>query len=467
MIRVLIIDDDPKICLFFGQLLQQMGHRSEAAHTVQDGLRLAGQQPFDLVLLDLELPDGNGLHILPDLIRTPSQPEVIIITGTGDVRGAELAFKYGAWDYVQKPFLLDEVSLPITRALQYRSEKRASKPPVTLVRSQIIGESDPVLKSLEDVAKASATDASVLVTGETGTGKELFARAIHENSRRASRPFVAVDCGALPDTLVESTLFGHEKGAFTGAGRKQAGLILQADGGTLMLDEVGDLPLAAQKSLLRTLQERCVRPVGGNSETPVDIRLVAATNLDLDRRVREQSFREDLLYRIRAMEIKLPPLRERGKDIEEIAMKKTHELAQRYGMETKALSTEFFQTLAAQRWPGNVRELINVIEYALASAGQDPTLFPKHLPPEYRTAGLTFETDRDAISGPPDPMVLDGETELPPLNAYRDRMEKIYLQKLLDRTQGDRGAACRISGYSQSRLYGLLKKHGLSGFGNP
>ncbi|MCD4674533.1 MAG: sigma-54 dependent transcriptional regulator [Desulfobacula sp.] len=464
MIKVLIIDDDPKICLFFSKLLKQMGHESCTANTMNEGLKLSNNEYFDLVLLDLELPDGNGLHILPDLIKLPSEPEVIIITGTGDVRGAKMAFKYGAWDYVQKPFLMDEVSLPITRALQYRREKQAAKPRVPLIRSNIIGDSEAVRKCLEEVARAAATDASVLITGETGTGKELFARAIHENSKRASKPFIAVDCGALPETLVESTLFGHEKGAFTGAQTKQDGLITQADCGTLMLDEVGDLPLSIQKSFLRTLQERRVRPVGGKSEKPVDFRLVAATNLDLDQMVKDKLFREDLLYRIRAIGIKLPPLRVREKDIEEITIKKNHELAQRYGVETKAISPEFFQTLSAHNWPGNVRELINVLEYVLASAGQDPTLFSKHLPPEYRTARLEFDTVPVTKTRQQPVEGLSVEDELPTLHDYRAGIEKDYLKMLLNRVEGDRAEASRISGISQSRLYGLLKKHNLSGF---
>lgn len=461
MIRVLVIDDDPKICLFFSKLLKQMGHESHAAHTIADGLALGKDGAFDLVLLDLDLPDGNGLEILPDLMKVPSEPVVIIITGTGDVRGAEMAFRYGAWDYVQKPFLLDEVSLPITRAIDYRMEKRSSEKPVALVRSRIVGDSEVVQKCLEEIARAAATDASVLITGETGTGKELFARAIHENSKRASKPFIAVDCGALPDALVENTLFGHEKGAFTGAEKKQDGLIVQADGGTLLLDEVGNLPLSAQKSFLRTLQERCVRPIGGNSEKPVNFRLVAATNLDLDKMVSEKRFREDLLYRIRAIGIKLPPLRERGRDIEEIVLKKVHELAQRYGIATKAISPEFFKALSAQHWKGNVRELINVLEYVLASAGKDPTLYPKHLPPEYRTAMLGFEKAQTLKQPPKSLDNPEDMEELSTLNDHRTRLEKEYLISLLERVKDDREAACRISGVSQSRLYGLLKKHNL------
>jgi DNA-binding NtrC family response regulator len=464
MINVLTIDDDPKICLFFSKLLEKMGHHFATASSINEGRALFDSQKFDLVLLDLELPDGNGLELLPDLVNAPSKPEVIIITGTGDARGAELAFKYGAWDYVQKPFLLDEVSLPISRAVQYLKERKAVPQLVPLVRAGIVGESDVLLTCLGEVARAASTDAGVLITGETGTGKELFAKAIHKNSKRKANPFIAVDCGALPETLVEGTLFGHEKGAFTGAGKKQEGLIAQADGGTLMLDEVGDLPLPAQKSLLRTLQERSVRPLGGTTEIPVDFRLISATNLDLDQMVRGKRFREDLLYRIRAMEIKLPPLRDRGKDIEEIAYKKLHELAQRYGMETKAISPEFFKLLQAHSWPGNVRELINVLEYVLALSGPDPTLVPKHLPPEYRMSALTFDDAPLERCRSKRVSELDREDEFPSLSAYRNKLEKAYLKELINRSGGDRNKACRISGVSQSRLYGLLKKHNLSGF---
>ncbi|WDP91532.1 MAG: sigma-54-dependent Fis family transcriptional regulator [Desulfobacter sp.] len=465
MSRVLVIDDDTKICLFFTELLKDMGLEFKTANTLGEARKEIAARSFDLVLLDLDLPDGNGLGFMPELTALPDPPEVIIVTGTGDAGGAELAFKYNAWDYVQKPFLLNEVTLPITRALEYRKEKQTESHPVPLVRKDIIGASPVLEKCLEEVAKAAATDVSVLITGETGTGKELFARAVHDNSPRAGRPFVAVDCGALPDTLVESTLFGHAKGAFTGAGKDQEGLITRADRGTLMLDEVGDLPLPAQRSLLRTLQERTVRPVGSTREIPVDIRLIAATHLNLDELVTRDLFRKDLLYRIRTMTITLPPLRERGDDIEEIALKKIHELAARYNMPPKALSRSFLDALAAHPWPGNVRELVNLLEYVLASAGADPTIFPKHLPPEYRVAGLKFN-DSSRETDPAVPDALDPDLPLPTLSTYRDRAEKTYLKELLNRSKGDRKAACHTSGISQSRLYGLLAKHGIPGFGS-
>ena len=462
MAQILIIDDDPDICNILVRLTEGFGHRASAVHTIAAGVARAREDVFDLVLLDLELPDGNGLKILPDLLKVPSTPEVIIITGAGDDRGAELAFKYGAWDYIRKPFLLEEVSLPITRALQYRLEKKAKKGPMTLDRNGIIGSSEVIRGCLDDVARACMSDASVLVSGESGTGKELFARAIHINSKRAARRFVTVDCGALPETLVESILFGHEKGAFTGALRQSDGLIKQAEGGTLFLDEIGELPFAIQKSLLRSFQEKRFLPLGADREVSVDFRLIAATNRNLGRMVENGRFREDLLFRIRGIEINLPPLKDRRQDIEEIALSKIHQLGEHYGNEAKGVSREFLKALKAQEWPGNVRELINALEYALASAGADPTLHPKHLHPKYR-AGMLHLGTVPAKKPETDPVVYpDIGDAFPNMTDYRDGAERKYLQTLLRKVNGDRKAACRLSGISQSRLYALLKKHGLS-----
>lgn len=464
MKRVLAVDDDPKICLLYESMLAQMGFKYDIANTVKRARALFEGGDFDLVLLDLELPDGNGLDLLPELKARPNSPEVIIITGTGDTRGAEIAFKYGAWDYVPKPFMLSEISLPVMRALEYRQEKLEKTVPITLDRTAIVGESLAIKRSLEELGKAAITDASVLISGETGTGKELFAQAIHVNSKRAANPFIVVDCAALAESLLESTLFGHEKGAFTGAERKQTGLLIQADGGTLMLDEIGDLPLSAQKSFLRALQERKIRPIGGKSEIAFDVRLVAATNLNLQQMVREGRFRQDLYYRIKAMEIALPPLRERGSDVEEIAHKKIYELSIKYGLLTKAVSPEFFKLLTKYKWPGNVRELLNVLEYALASAGNDPTLFPKHLPPEMRVSDLGLKDESAAQAELSWSTGLNKQGALPTLNDYRQSLEREYLLELIRRSGGDRQSACKMSGISQSRLYGLLSKHGLPGF---
>lgn len=463
MANILIIDDDPKIGLFLSDILDGQGHTAGVASSVDKGRKLALSTPWDVILLDLDLPDGNGLALLPELLKTAGRPEVIIITGTGDIRGAKIAFKYGAWDYIQKPFTMDEVSLPILRALEYRKEKKAAKEPVSLNRSGIVGNSHAIQCSLDEVAKASVTTASVLITGETGTGKELFARAIHNNSKRAAGSFVAVDCGAITESLAEASFFGFEKGTFTGAETRRDGLIRQAEGGTLFLDEIGDLAISIQKSLLRVLQEKKVRPIGGR-ERAVDFRLVAATNRDLVQLVKENRFREDLLYRIRAIEIKLPPLRLREKDIQEIAVHKIHQLGKNYGTGVKGVSLEFMKILSTCEWPGNVRELINVLEAALASAGTDPTLHPKHLPPEYRALFLDNGPQLPTTAFDPGPGLDDCSGDLPTLTDFRADLERQYFEVLVRKAQGSREKACNLAGISQARLYDLLKKYQLSLF---
>lgn len=455
MANLLIIDDDMEICRFLSGLVETMGHEVSFATTLEEGLKLGLGNPNDLILLDLDFPEGNGLKILPDLINAPSSPEVIIVTGTGSVGGAEIAFKFGAWDYVRKPFDFHEISLPITRALQYRHEKETEKKPVPLKREGIIGNSPAINHCFEAVAKASVTDANVLITGETGTGKELFAKAIHENSRRSSNRFVPVDCGALPETLVESTLFGHEKAAFTGAEKKRAGLFRQAEGGTIYLDEIGDLPLNIQKSLLRSLQERCIRPLGSDQEISVNFRLVAATNRNLEERVKEGLFREDLLFRLQTVKIDLPPLRDRGHDLEKIVLEKIEYLSKQIGNGIKGVSPEFLEILFSHSWPGNIRELINTLEYALALAGTDMVLYPKHLPPEFRAAMLNIDDNKKVAS-------LNTDGKILTWNEYRTKTELEYLQYILKEAKGNRKEATRLSGISQSRLFEMLKKHNLS-----
>ncbi len=462
MEKLLIIDDDAKICSFLLLFAQEWGHAAIKAGSAKEGLALAHKEHCDLILLDLDLPDGNGLRILPDLIDAPSRPEVIIITGTGDINGAKLAFQYGAWDFVSKPFTMEEIALPVSRALAYRKEKRALSTPLTLKRDRIIGSSQVIRNCLDDVARAAATDAAVLIIGETGTGKELFARAIHENSKRAAAGFIAVDCGAIPESLAEGLFFGYEKGAFTGAATRQEGIIAQAAGGTLFLDEVGDLSPNIQKSLLRALQERRIRPLGAIQELPVDFRVVAATNRDLKSMVAQKLFRDDLLFRIRAFEVKLPPLRARKDDIEEMAVSKIHQICRHYDLGMKGIASEFIKILQANDWPGNVRELLNVLEYALADAGNDPTLHPKHLPPEYRASTVALKCAPISPGGSDvednHPMIND----FPTLLDFRSMSEAQYLQMLLERVKGDREKAVRLSGISQSSLYNLMKKHHLT-----
>ncbi len=459
MANILIIDDDKSMCGMLAAMVKRVGHDAACAFMLKDGLHEALSKTFDVVFLDVYLPDGNGLEVLPRLRRVASVPEVIIITGAGDPDGAELAIKNGAWDYIQKPFSKKEVTLQLARALQYREEKKSRKPPVALQREGIVGNSTQMKACLDLLAQAANSEASVLVMGETGTGKELFAWAIHNNSPRAGRNFVVVDCAALPETLVESMLFGHEKGAFTGADRPKEGLIKQADGGTLFLDEVGELPMSVQKAFLRVLQERRFRQIGGKREVESNFRLVAATNRDLDQMVQQGQFRNDLLFRVRSFTIALPPLREHPEDIKELVMYHMTKLCERYGTGTRGFSHEFFDALSAYDWPGNVRELVSTLEMVLASARDEATLFPKHLPTHIRVKVARASVTREV---PPEGTHWGSAVSprtLPKLRSYLEESKRQYLKDLMLVAEDDTEKACQISGMSRSSLYEHLKKH--------
>ena len=462
MANILIIDDDVVMTELLSQAIKEPGHNIVCTHTLEEGLSAAKSGSFAVVYLDVCLPDGNGLDAIPELRNILSSPEIIIMTGAGDPDGAELAIKSGAWDYLEKPSSMNMMTLPLVRALQYRDIKVAQKPLVTLKRQGIVGSSPSMMACLERVAHAAGYDASVLITGETGTGKEGFAWAIHENSRRADKNFVVVDCATLSDTLVESVLFGYQKGAFTGADRSREGLIKQADGGTLFLDEIGELPLAVQKAFLRVLQERRFRPLGDKEEFSSDFRLVAATNRDLDTMVRDGLFRSDLLYRIRSFTIDLPPLREHPEDIPALVTYHVSRLAERHGGKLINFSPEFLEDLKAYDWPGNVRELVNALERVLAEAGDDATVFPKDLPSHIRVQMARSAIGGKAIAPKATPL-SDGIGDLPKLQDLRDdaiaRVEKQYLRDLMAVAGDNIKHACAISGLSRSRLYELIKKY--------
>jgi two-component system NtrC family response regulator len=463
MATILIIDDDRLICETIGNVVKRMGHEAICAHTLQEGLEKLASRLADVVFLDVRLPDGSGLEALPQVQSAPSVPEVIIMTGYGDPDGAELAMRHGVWDYIQKPSTVDALILSLVRALQYREEKKAKQAAPLLKREGIVGSSPQTTRCLDLLAQVANSEANVLLTGETGTGKELFALAIHRNSQRAEKNFVVVDCAALPETLVESILFGHEKGAYTGADRPREGLILQADGGTLFLDEVGELPLSVQKSFLRVLQEKNFRPVGGKNEVQSDFRLITASNRDLDEMVRQNRFREDLLFRLRSFVIEIPPLRERKEDIRDLVSYYTAELCDRYGMEAKDLSPEFMDLLLSYPWPGNVRELIHALERTLISARYEGVLFPKHLPTHIRVQvarSSVGEKEPEVSSPVPSPMAFPTIQEM--REKVVDEAERKYLHDLLSFTRGNIQEASRISGLSRSRFYLLLKKHKIS-----
>ncbi len=398
MAEVLIIDDDRQMCKLLASRIRFIGHNAVQASTLSEGLAHAETGAFDVVFLDVYMPDGNGLESVPALRKTPSRPEIIIITGRGDRDGAETAISSGAWDYVQKGDSLQDMILPLSRALQYREEKAGQKPPVLLKRDGIIGDSAVIQDCFQRLSHIAASEASVHITGETGTGKEVFARAVHDNSPRSGNSFVVVDCASIPDHLVESILFGNTKGAFTGAHQSREGLLKQADGGTLFLDEVGELPLAIQKSFLRALQERRFRPVGAPGEVSSDFRLISATNCKLEEMVENGQFRKDLLYRLRSQEIELPPLRKRQGDIRLLTLHHLHLLGEKQGVGTKGVSEDFWQALEVYDWPGNIRELINVLEGALLSAADAPTIFARHLPTQIRVSAARHLTPGRAPS---------------------------------------------------------------------
>ncbi len=458
MAKILIVDDDPHICKVFIEYLEEIGHHPTAVHTLFDGLGNVADTNWDVVLLDVLLPDGNGLEYLSRFIEAPSAPEVIIITGRGDQDGAEKTILRGGWSYIEKPDVLKDLSLHLARAIQYRVEKKTIKQrPVALKRSNIIGSSRVMNDCFDMIARASSCDVNVLITGETGTGKELFARAIHENSNYAAGNFVVIDCASLPENLIESTLFGHEKGAFTGADIKRDGLIKSAHNGTLFLDEVGELPLNVQVRFLRVLQERSYRPVGATREIKSDFRLVAATNRDLNENVKNDLFRDDLLFRLQGFSIELPPLKKRLDDIRALVTYRITGLCDQYDLETKGVAPDFIEALASYEWPGNVRELYQIIDQVFANFIQSQTLFAIHLPEKIRIC--------QARASVKSMQKIDYPTKKPDTflswRSYKNKFEELYLRDLMSLSKNNIQAASKASGISRTRLYQMLYKHDL------
>lgn len=488
--RILIIDDDVQVCETIESLIARTGHDGESAYNLKDGVAKVHESEFDLVFLDISLPDGNGLDYLQQVKDSPGRPEVIILTGKGDADGAELAIQGGAWDFLVKPSSVKQISLSMRRALEFHNEKQNKAQCVALNLDNIVGKSTEIKSCYDLVAHASGSDANVLVNGETGTGKELFARTIHDNSKRVDNNFVIVDCASLTETLVESTLFGHKRGSFTGAQADRKGLIPLADRGTLFLDEVGEMPLSVQKSFLRVLQERTYRPVGENREFKSDFRLVAATNRDLEAMVARGEFRQDLLYRIQTIHIYLPPLRDRDGDIRELTTHHLTRLSSQYGVPPKVANSDFYDVLNNYDWPGNVRQLFNVVEQAFVASGTGNTIYAMHLSdalrikmaksnlrkkggdvnetakqPDFDTkmdvsekTDLQGSSPQSAFSATVSKLLND---DLPPLKLFKGMAEKRYLEELLARYQGETPTILKISGLSRSHFYALLKKHGI------
>ncbi|SDB36379.1 two-component system, NtrC family, response regulator [Desulfonatronum thiosulfatophilum] len=464
MPRILIVDDDLEIRGTMASLLRRQQIDFDQAENLRATRSALETDNYDLLLLDVNLPDGSGLSLLPELRSMANPPEVIILTGKGDPEGAELAIEGGVWDYLVKPASIKDISLSINRALKYKDQRDRSIPRA-LDLSRMIGTSRAMRECFEVIAQAAVSDANVLITGETGVGKELAARTIHVNSRRAKCPFVVVDCASLTDSLMESTLFGHRKGAFTGAFADREGLVRQAHTGVLFLDELGELPLAMQKSLLRVLQERKFRPIGENREQESDFRLIAATNQDLEELVDYGTFRRDLYFRIKTIRLRIPPLRDRREDIKPLATSFIEQLCRESGIKTKVFGSDFFSSLQDYDWPGNVRELGNVVERALVAAGEEKFLYAMHLPKDLRIkvarsrieqgAAMADDTSSSCLD------IVDFGADFPSLKSFKRMNERRYLEALIRKTGGDVPQILTISGLSRSHFYALLKKYEL------
>jgi two-component system, NtrC family, response regulator len=459
--QILVIDDEEPIREILTARMEALSHEVFTAATLEQGLSIIEQQALDLVFLDVNLPDGNGLDALPAIKQNCSEPEVIIITAMGSGQGAEIAINNGAWDYIEKPFYKQTLILQINQALEYRKAKHKISAPRLFQPAGIIGKSFVMKKCLEQAAQCAPSHTNVLVQGESGTGKELFARAIHDHSSVSNAAYIIVDCAAMPDTLMESLLFGHEKGAFTGADRASDGLIKMADKGTLFLDEIGELPLAAQKTFLRVLQEKKFRPVGSTRESASDFRLIAATNRDLEKMAAAGTFRKDLLYRVQTIVISLPPLRQRKEDIHDLALHHTGELCRKHKIPRKVLLPETLDILENHDWPGNVRELINVLEKTLICDPQISLVYPMHLPDYIRVAHVKKGLHQGAASS----RQVDAGHLLENFKTFKEKAlektEKHYFSMLLSHHAWDLDQAAAQSKLSKNRLYYFMRKYQL------
>jgi len=442
--KILVVDDDPAIAGVLGELLRTDGHQVTVCATGAEAVAAGRAEAFDVVLSDIRLPDLDGLEVLRAFQEESPASAVILMTAFGTVEIAIQAIKAGAYDYVSKPFKLDEVRIAVERALERKRlvlENRRFRQELQgkYRLENVVGASGPMLEVFKTVARVAPTRSTVLIQGESGTGKELIARTIHYNSDRAQAPFVTVDCGALPETLLESELFGHERGAFTGATGMKRGLFEVGRGGTCFLDEIGDISAAMQARLLRVLQEHEIKRVGGTEPIKVDVRVIAATNQHLDALVKAHRFREDLFYRLSVVTLTLPPLRERLADIPLLAEHFLRRFAQETAKPVERIGPETMALLAAHPWPGNVRELEHAIERAVILT-QNPVLLPHDLPPDIQAAAQT-RTRADA--------------EVLPLR----EMERRHLLFALERAGGNRKKAAEWLGVTRRTLYRMAARY--------
>ena len=487
--RILVIDDDADTLDLMRVQLELEGYQVSTSGTGQEGLELVATQPFDVILTDLQLPDLDGLEIVKKCKELTPETEIIVITGYGSVEKALNATRAGAFFFLEKPVEFEEVQVLLDKAL----ERKRQTEEIKVLRGRltardsyldIIGGSKPMQDLYEIIDSVAESDANILILGESGTGKELIANAIHYKSLRAKKPFVKVNCSALPKDLIESELFGHVRGAFTGANSDKTGLIGQASGGSLLLDEIGEMPLELQPKLLRVLQERVFQRLGSEKPLTADFRLICSTNRDPLEAVQRGLLREDLYYRINTIELRIPPLRERVEDILRMADHFLKIYAEKYNRPARTLSHSAYASLLAYNWPGNVRELQNAIERAVLickgetiaktnlpqpiwsqsnnNNGVPATLANPSLPSLSLTSALTNQTQVNAhdlgaliVNQVPDPQPGNAQPDI------FEQLESVIVSAALKRTKGNKQAAANLLGLHRPRLYSIIKRHNL------
>ncbi len=443
---ILIVDDEAGIRESLCSILAEEGYRPEAVGSAEEALAIVDRGGVDIVLMDIWLPGMDGMEALERLQALARPPVVVMITGHGNIETAVRATKLGAFDFIEKPLSLEKIIVVIKNSmarLRLEEENRRLRAELEQ-RYQVIGESVPMKALRQQIAVTAPTNGRVLIYGESGTGKELVAHALHVASRRSNQPFVEVNCAAIPEELIESELFGHIKGSFTGASEDKTGKFQKADGGTLFLDEVGDMSLKTQSKVLRVLEEQRFEPVGSNAAVKVDVRVIAATNKKLEEEIARGSFREDLFYRLNVIPFSVPPLRERPEDIPILARFFLSEFSSAYGRRTKELSSAALDVLMRYPWPGNVRELRNLIERLVIICPQQ-RIEPQHLPPE---------VFRGAARSPQQPYAT--------LQEARSAYEREFILRKLQENQWNMTHTAAALGLERSHLYRKMKTLGIS-----
>lgn len=458
---ILIVDDTESVCYSFRRLLHEPRYVVETAHTGGEALHKAAERRFDLIILDVRLPDMSGLQVLKEIKRLDPKAVVLIITAFGTTETAIEATKLGAYDYLLKPFDIPLVRRLIDEALEAGRRMRrevvfAESTDESAAFDRIVGNSPAMQEVYKLIGRIAASDVNVLIRGESGTGKELVARAIYQHSRRVDKPFLTVNCAAIPETLLEAELFGHEKGSFTGANRRRIGKFEQCDGGTIFLDEIGDMSLTTQAKILRVVQEGAFERVGGEETIRVDTRVIAATNKDLEAAIQEKNFREDLYYRIKVVTITLPPLRARKQDIPALAeyfLAKYSRLEKKEGL---ALSEEALRALLAYEWPGNVRELENLVQRAVVLSKSN--VIPAELfTQEFKSKRSTEPLASVQIPSGEEMEALSGSL----YQKVMEETEKQLIQAVLAKTGGNQVQAAALLGISRMTLRERIRRYGL------